>query len=181
MALLARLNCWYGSPIGHFFSKKVIASPYPFVLCIIFHFSSRYPSLIPPTLVYWICLNYVWPGNSIASLFLTFLIFHPFSFPFPNYLLPPYVGSQKQHHECPLCRAKLASRRSSKPDPNFDTLIGIINLPHSVNNYKANHMRLIAYNYISQHLCLLFTRNYSRSKVWGASNCQGRDQGQGLG
>jgi len=36
------------------------------------------------------------------------------------------LGSQKIHHECPLCRAKLASRRSSKPDPKFDTLIGIL-------------------------------------------------------
>lgn len=29
----------------------------------------------------------------------------------------------KSHHECPSCRAKMASRRASKPDSNFDTLI----------------------------------------------------------
>lgn len=31
----------------------------------------------------------------------------------------------KAHHECPSCRAKLASRRSSKPDPKFDILVQI--------------------------------------------------------
>jgi hypothetical protein len=29
----------------------------------------------------------------------------------------------KMHHECPFCRVKLASRRSSRPDPAFDQLI----------------------------------------------------------
>lgn len=29
----------------------------------------------------------------------------------------------KSHHECPSCRAKMASRRASKPDNNFDVLI----------------------------------------------------------
>ena len=29
----------------------------------------------------------------------------------------------KSHHECPSCRAKMASRRASKPDTNFDILI----------------------------------------------------------
>lgn len=31
----------------------------------------------------------------------------------------------KMHHECPSCRAKLASRRSSKPDGKFDMLVQI--------------------------------------------------------
>lgn len=36
------------------------------------------------------------------------------------------LGSQRATHECPLCRVKLASRRSSKPDPNFDKIIAIL-------------------------------------------------------
>lgn len=32
----------------------------------------------------------------------------------------------KSHHECPSCRAKLASRRASKPDMKYDSLIRII-------------------------------------------------------
>ena len=31
----------------------------------------------------------------------------------------------KLHHECPACRAKLASRRASKPDVKFDKLVEI--------------------------------------------------------
>ncbi len=31
----------------------------------------------------------------------------------------------KMHHECPSCRAKLASRRASKPDSKFDRLVQI--------------------------------------------------------
>jgi hypothetical protein len=31
----------------------------------------------------------------------------------------------KMHHECPSCRAKLASRRASKPDTKFDKLVTI--------------------------------------------------------
>lgn len=33
------------------------------------------------------------------------------------------LGS-KSYHDCPSCRAKLPSRRSSKPDSTFDNLIG---------------------------------------------------------
>jgi len=36
------------------------------------------------------------------------------------------LGSQKMNHECPLCRVKIPSRRSTKPDPTFDALIGIL-------------------------------------------------------
>jgi len=32
----------------------------------------------------------------------------------------------KSHHECPSCRAKLASRRASKPDMKYDSLIRLI-------------------------------------------------------
>jgi hypothetical protein len=32
----------------------------------------------------------------------------------------------KAHHECPSCRSKLASRRSSRPDTNFDRIVSLL-------------------------------------------------------
>lgn len=42
------------------------------------------------------------------------------------------VGPTTQHHECPACRTKVASRRSSKPDANFDELIQLIEKKQSI-------------------------------------------------
>lgn len=44
-----------------------------------------------------------------------------------------------QSHECPLCRVKLASRRSCKPDPAYDEIVSlIVNGSVNRNNNKNN-------------------------------------------
>ena len=52
--------------------------------------------------------------------------FHRFCSECLHQSLRTHSGSEKQNHECPLCRVKIPSRRSSKPDPTFDALIGVL-------------------------------------------------------
>lgn len=47
------------------------------------------------------------------------------------------LGPNKTVHECPSCRSKMASRRSSNPDWNYDYIISIVS-PHSLNNSNKN-------------------------------------------
>jgi hypothetical protein len=67
------------------------------------------------------------------------------------------LGSQKIHHECPLCRAKLASRRSSKPDPKFDTLIGnlhrYVNIHVYIHIYRWKDKKIYSYMNINIYVC----------------------------
>lgn len=51
------------------------------------------------------------------------------------------LGPNKSHHECPACRIKLASRRSSNPDPYFDGIIKLFSSSYDDNStsiYSSN-------------------------------------------
>lgn len=58
--------------------------------------------------------------------------------------LPPSAPSPPGHRnkECPTCRKKLVSKRSLRPDPNFDALISKI-YP-SRDEYEAHQDRVLA-------------------------------------
>ena len=60
--------------------------------------------------------------------------------------LPPRVTasrlSPRRNKECPTCRKKLVSKRSLRPDPNFDALISKI-YP-SRDEYEAHQDRVLA-------------------------------------
>lgn len=66
----------------------------------------------------------------------------------PSLSLPePTLSAFSRNKECPTCRKKLVSKRSLRPDPNFDALISKI-YP-SRDEYEAHQERVLAR--ISKH------------------------------
>jgi hypothetical protein len=58
----------------------------------------------------------------------------------------------RTNHECPLCRVKLASRRSCKPDPLFNKLVSLVTKSSSSSNEESTDTEISSSSCSSRYL-----------------------------